>query len=193
MIELHKKHGKLIRTSPNEVGVADLSAIKVSGYQYGPICAIIRIRCDCRGDLFKNVWLHGRGQGRQFICANRRRTAKRCLGITARHRRLRNSASSAIESRKTRGNDHDDMLDKLFAVHKEKLDEMTDTNVLSMVTSNIFAGSDITAISTRVIIYYLLKNHDCKKKLVEKLDEKKEEGQSSDPISLEQTKNMPYL
>lgn len=28
MIELHKKHGKLVRTGPNEVSVADLSAIK---------------------------------------------------------------------------------------------------------------------------------------------------------------------
>jgi cytochrome P450 len=115
------------------------------------------------------------------------------LGITARHGRLRNFASQAIENRKTRGSDHDDILDKLFAVQKEKPDEMTDANVLSMVTSNIFAGSDTTAISTRAIIYYLLKNPDCKKKLVEELDTKKEEGQLSEPISLEQTKNMPYL
>ena len=28
MIELHKRHGKLVRTGPNEVSVADLSAIK---------------------------------------------------------------------------------------------------------------------------------------------------------------------
>ena len=28
MIELHKKHGKLVRTSPNEISVPDLSAIK---------------------------------------------------------------------------------------------------------------------------------------------------------------------
>ena len=30
MIEVHKKHGKLVRTGPNEVSVADLSAIKKS-------------------------------------------------------------------------------------------------------------------------------------------------------------------
>jgi len=28
MIQLHKKHGKLIRTGPNELSVADLTAIK---------------------------------------------------------------------------------------------------------------------------------------------------------------------
>ena len=28
MIKLHKKHGKLVRTGPNEVSVSDLSAIK---------------------------------------------------------------------------------------------------------------------------------------------------------------------
>ncbi len=70
---------------------------------------------------------------------------------------------------------------------------MNDANVLSMATSNIFAGSDTTAISTRSIIYYLLKNPECKRKLVEEIDTKNREGKLSESITLEQIKRMPYL
>lgn len=115
------------------------------------------------------------------------------LGITARHGGLRNFAAKEIESRKSRGSDHQDILDKLFAVQKEKPDEMTDVNVLSMAASNIFAGSDTTAISIRAVIYYLLKNPKCKRKLVEELDTQKREGKLTELITLEQTKHMPYL
>ena len=79
------------------------------------------------------------------------------LGITARLGGLRNFAAQEIESRKGRGSDHQDILGKLFEVQKEKPDEMNDASVVSMATSNIFASSDTTAISTRAIIYYLLK------------------------------------
>lgn len=78
-------------------------------------------------------------------------------------------------------------------MQKEKPDEMTDVNVLSMAASNIFAGSDTTAISIRAVIYYLLKNPKCKRKLVEELDTQKREGKLTELITLEQTKHMPYL
>ena len=70
---------------------------------------------------------------------------------------------------------------------------MSDDNVLSMSTTNILAGSDTTAISTRAFSYYLLKNPVCKKRLVAEIDEHKEKGRLVEPITLEQTKNMPYL
>ena len=76
---------------------------------------------------------------------------------------------------------------------KERPQEMTAANVLSMATTNIFAGSDTTAISTRAIIYYLLKNPACKEKLVDEIDTLKREGELEEPITLEQTKCMPYL
>ena len=115
------------------------------------------------------------------------------LGVTARHGGLRNFAAKEIESRKSRGSDHQDILDKLFAVQKEKPNEMIDVNVLSVATGNIFAGSDTTAISTRTVIYYLLKNPKCKRKLVEELDTQKRAGKLTELITLEQTKYMPYL
>jgi len=58
---------------------------------------------------------------------------------------------------------------------------------------NIFAGSDTTAISTRSIIYYLLKNPQCKQKLVEEIDTLRRQGQLSDPVTLSEADKMPYL
>ena len=65
--------------------------------------------------------------------------------------------------------------------------------VLSMATSNIFAGSDTTAISTRSTIYHLLKNPECKRKLVEEIDNLYKEGRLGIPVTMEQSKQMPYL
>lgn len=70
---------------------------------------------------------------------------------------------------------------------------MNDANVLSMAASNIFAGSDSTAISIRAIIYFLVKNPGCKMRLVDEIDTRKREGQISEPITLEQSRHMPYL
>lgn len=115
------------------------------------------------------------------------------LGIAARHGSLRDFAAREIDDRKDRGSDHQDILDKLLDVRKEKPGEMNDMAVQSMATSNIFAGSDTTAISTRSVIYYLLKNPDYKKKMIEEIDTQKNQGKLSSPITLEETKHMPYL
>ena len=116
------------------------------------------------------------------------------LGITARHGRLRDFASQEVEKRKTVGSDHKDILDRLLEVQKQRPDEMNDANVLSMATTNVAAGSDTTAISLRSVIYHLLKNPECKRKLMEEIDmQMAEAGLTAESITLEQTKHMPYL
>lgn len=115
------------------------------------------------------------------------------LGITARHGTLRQFAMREVEARKDRGSDQPDILSKLFATQKEKPLEMNENAVISMGTSNIFAGSDTTAISTRSIIYYLLKNPQMKNKLIEEIDEYRRQGKLSDPPRLEEADSMPYL
>ncbi len=115
------------------------------------------------------------------------------LGVTARHGRIRDFASEEIENRKRLGSDHQDILAKLLEVQKQRPDDMDDANVLSMATSNVAAGSDTTAISIRSVIYHLLKNPECKRKLVEEIDFQMKELGLSKPITLEQTKQMPYL
>lgn len=115
------------------------------------------------------------------------------LGVTARHGRLRDFASQEIENRKRIGSDHQDILAKLLEVQKLRPGEMNEANVLSMASSNVLAGSDTTAISTRSVIYHLLKYPECKRKLVEEIDMQMTEVGLTKPITLEQTKRMPYL
>ena len=70
---------------------------------------------------------------------------------------------------------------------------MNDNAVTSMATSNIFAGSDTTAISTRAIIYYLLKDPTVKFALIDEIDTLRKQGKLSDPVKLSEADNMPYL
>ena len=116
------------------------------------------------------------------------------LGIAARHGSIRKFAAQQVDSRKEKDHgQYHDLLSRLFEVNKEKPNEMNDNAVLSMATSNVFAGSDTTAISLRSIIYYLLKNPQCKKKFISEIDERKRGGKLSDPVKLEEANEMPYL
>ncbi|KAK2770579.1 cytochrome P450 oxidoreductase [Colletotrichum kahawae] len=105
------------------------------------------------------------------------------LGIASRHGSLRKFAAREMAARQDRGSDHQDILGKLLAVHHDKPDQFDNSDLVSMATSNIFAGSDTTAISIRAIIYYMLKYPEAKRKL----------GKLSDPITVAESENMPYL
>ncbi|KAL2675845.1 cytochrome P450 family protein [Phyllosticta citricarpa] len=115
------------------------------------------------------------------------------LALTARNGSLRQFALRETEGRKDRGTDRKDILSKLFAVHKEKPLQFDYNDLVSMASSNIFAGSDTTAISTRAIIYYILKNPNVKRKLVAEIDDFHRHGKISDPVTLTEADNMPYL
>jgi len=115
------------------------------------------------------------------------------LGITARHGSLRTFAMKEVLARKDRGSDRKDILSKLFKVHEEKGELFDENAVVSMATSNIFAGSDTTAISTRAILYYLLKNPESLGKLRDEIDLSWRGGRLSDPAKLSEADNMPYL
>ena len=111
------------------------------------------------------------------------------LGLNARHGRLREFAVHEVQNRKQRGSDRRDILGELFAVQEEKPKVMGEYEITSMAASNIFAGSDTTAIALRSIIYFLLKNEDCKRKLIGEVD-----AQCGDGIpTLDLTTKMPYL
>lgn len=115
------------------------------------------------------------------------------LSLSNRHGSIRALAVKEVNARKGRGTDRKDILSKLFAAQKEKGDQLDDMAVTSMATSNIFAGSDTTAISTRAIIYYLLKNPQYKRRLVEEIDNGRRNGTLSEPVTLEEAEKMPYL
>ncbi|OHF02121.1 cytochrome P450 oxidoreductase [Colletotrichum orchidophilum] len=115
------------------------------------------------------------------------------LGIASRHGTLRKFAAREVAARQDRGSDHQDILTKLLAVHKEKPEQFDSSDLVSMATSNIFAGTDTTAISIRAIIYHLLKNPEAKRRLIGEVDEHWKQGKLSDPITVAESENMPYL
>ncbi|EXF85115.1 hypothetical protein CFIO01_12040 [Colletotrichum fioriniae PJ7] len=115
------------------------------------------------------------------------------IGIASRHGSLRKFAVREVAARQDRGSDHQDILTKLLAVHKEKPEQFDYSDLVSMANSNIFAGSDTTAISTRSIIYHLLKNPGAKRRLIEEVDEHWRQGKLSDPVTIVESEKMPYL
>jgi cytochrome P450 len=82
------------------------------------------------------------------------------LGVNNRHGSLRSFAAKEVGSRKGPAGERNggDILGMLQNVQKDKPIEMNDMAVLSMATSNIFAGSDTTAISIGAVLYHLCKN-----------------------------------
>ncbi|KAM0717345.1 hypothetical protein Q7P37_007197 [Cladosporium fusiforme] len=116
------------------------------------------------------------------------------LGIAARHGSLRTTASNEITARQTRGSDRNDILSSLMTAQKIHPNTFDSQALTSMATSNIFAGSDTTAISTRAIIYHLLKNPSSKAKLLAELDAARKKARSPPPpASLAEADRLPYL
>jgi cytochrome P450 len=108
------------------------------------------------------------------------------LGVNNRNGSLRQFAAKECDARKGRSSDRKDILSSLFAVKKAKPHEFDDNSVLSMASSNIFAGSDTTGISIGAVMYNLCKYPRCKDTLVEEIKETiQREG-------LDERKNMPF-
>ena len=85
-----------------------------------------------------------------------------------------------------------DMLDR-FKRQRDGVEIMSDKELLSHSTSNVFAGSDTTAISLRSMFYYLCKTPASYEKLIAEIDALDAEGKLSDPIAFGESNQMPYL
>lgn len=59
--------------------------------------------------------------------------------------------------------------------------------------SQVFAGSDTTAIALRAILYFLMKNPDKMQKLQQEIEDAQNTGNLSDPISDKEARALPYL
>lgn len=115
------------------------------------------------------------------------------LQINAREGTVRDYTIREVQNRFERGSDRPDILGKLFEIHQEKPSEMDMTNITSVASSNVGAGSDITAISFRATIHFLLTNPEKKAKLVEEIDEVARSQGISGNFSFDQAREMPYL
>lgn len=87
-----------------------------------------------------------------------------------------------------------DMLSRWMAIHYSDPGKMSTRDVIVHLSTNVFAGSDTTAIALRAIIYFLLRNSKTMDRLVGEIDEADKLGRLSSPISYKESmSHLPYL
>jgi cytochrome P450 len=89
-----------------------------------------------------------------------------------------------------------DFLSRFIEAGKNDPKFMTPDRILTMTTSNMFAGSDTTAITLRAIFYYLLQNPRCLQHLMEELKREEIAGRFSrndTVLSWNEVRDLPYL
>lgn len=99
-----------------------------------------------------------------------------------------------VQERMAKPADRKDFLSAFLQAKKDYPELVSDRQVLSYSNSNIFAGSDTTAISLRSILYYMLKNPDILKKVVAEVDNTVGDRDCNQyPISYAESNRMPYF
>ena len=86
-----------------------------------------------------------------------------------------------------------DMLSRWAYVKSSNPDKMSTRDIIVHLSTNVFAGSDTTAIALRAIIYFLCRHPQCMQKLIQEIDARDQAGNLSNPISYKEANDMPYL
>ncbi|KAH8722844.1 cytochrome P450 [Phaeosphaeriaceae sp. PMI808] len=117
------------------------------------------------------------------------------LGVNNRNGSLRQFAAKECDIRKGQSSDRKDILSSLIAVKEAKPQDFDDSCVLSMASSNIFAGSDTTGIAIGATMYNLAKYPRCKAKLQDEIREavKRERLDPGNVMPFDVAFAMPYL
>ena len=87
-----------------------------------------------------------------------------------------------------------DMLSRWAYVKSSDPNKMSTRDIIVHLSTNVFAGSDTTAIALRAIIYFLCRNPQCMDKVVSEIDAADKAGNLSATISYkESTTELPYF
>jgi len=99
-----------------------------------------------------------------------------------------------IQERMNKPADRKDFLSAFLQAKKDWPELVDDRQVLSYSNSNIFAGSDTTAISLRSVLYYMLKTPHILEQVVAEINSTVGDRDCSQhPVSLSEANQMPYL
>ncbi|OQV09444.1 hypothetical protein CLAIMM_13564, partial [Cladophialophora immunda] len=85
-----------------------------------------------------------------------------------------------------------DMVDK-FKTTRDGEEVMSAKELLGHASSNVFAGSDTTAISLRALFYHLLKNPHAYQKCVDEILDFDARGELSEYVTYYEAQRMPYF
>lgn len=87
-----------------------------------------------------------------------------------------------------------DMLSRWMAIHNLEPEKLSTRDVIVHLSTNVFAGSDTTAIALRAILYFLMRHQGVLAKVQAEIDNADHESKLSNPISYrESTTLLPYL
>ncbi|KAH6670072.1 cytochrome P450 [Halenospora varia] len=86
-----------------------------------------------------------------------------------------------------------DIMTKVLLAHEDNPKKMTRTDLVTICTSNIGAGSDTTAITLSSIFYHLMKFPNTYNRLRDEIDNAAKEGRISDPLTFKEAQELPYL
>ncbi|KAF7539421.1 hypothetical protein G7054_g2167 [Neopestalotiopsis clavispora] len=86
-----------------------------------------------------------------------------------------------------------DFVDKFFRAKEAHPEVVDDGQILSYMITNMFAGSDTTAISLRAVLYHTLKHPHVHAKLLAELDEAHAQGRLSIPVRWKESQQLPYF
>jgi cytochrome P450 len=90
--------------------------------------------------------------------------------------------------------DGKDMLSRWMKTHTSDPQKLSERDVIVHLSTNVFAGSDTTAIALRAVFYLLMRNPEVAAKLQLEIDNAVSDQKLSDPISYhESVTHLPYL
>ena len=87
-----------------------------------------------------------------------------------------------------------DMLSRWAYVKSSDPDKMSTRDIIVHLSTNVFAGSDTTAIALRAIVYFLCQHPEVAKKMIAEIDEADIAGNLSTPVSYKEASTvLPYM
>ncbi|KAJ3560647.1 hypothetical protein NPX13_g9233 [Xylaria arbuscula] len=124
-----------------------------------------------------------KGAGREFVV----RLSKKRIGEEQEKRR-----ASGMEGKEL-GVGAEPFVSKFLAKYERDPKTFSMNHVVAGCTANMAAGSDTTGVTLSAILYYLLKDPECLRKLRAEIDQYREKGLLSDSFAFKETQQMPYL
>ena len=115
------------------------------------------------------------------------------LGATRRSTEFGGLAARTIAEHKEQEHNHKDICTYLQEIRRKKPDSFSEHGLVDVLTSNIFAGSDTTAIALRAMIYYLLTSTQALTRFLEELHDRHAAGLISEYARFEEAEAWPYL
>ncbi|KAF4625909.1 hypothetical protein G7Y89_g12255 [Cudoniella acicularis] len=108
-------------------------------------------------------------------------------------RQIENCQRTLKDPRNTNQEGPPDIMTKVLLAHEANPEKMTRSDLVTICTSNIAAGSDTTSITLSSIFYHLMKHPATYHRLQNEIDTAAKEGRISDPITFKESQELPYL